>query len=506
MKFLSWNLYIKISLWLVLNLVLLAALVAGISCYVLMGRSYDGVLPASLFSARADSSLRVISANLQYRSVLEWEELLKPHARHLPVLIHIQTLDTESIRDTCIPDKMVAQAKKLPRAIYSFCPSPDIMFWDPMGGTMFAGNSSNVEYGLPPVPPALFQCTGSPARYWLGRVMYIPDVNRQIHTVLVAMESDTIDGHGLFFDIDTLLLLAAAILGVSFLWWLPFVRHLSNPLRRMANYAEEVEFESFSCIDKPFLHEKEFSGARKDEIGRVGYALVSMTQRMNRLLTGQKQFIRYVAHELNTPLAKAQMGLGVLECKLKGDERLRVQQVLRHIKRLSVLTEEVLTYLQAKASMDTPKKEYIDLCSFLSSIVMSEAPEEDVHVEVPAGLCLCSDRDYLQRIVSNLLRNALHYAGTYGPVVIRAEEREETIILSIRDMGPGVSEEDMPSLCEPFFRGRTAKDHPGGTGLGLSIVKYCTETCGGKMEYGNVSPHGFEVRLHFPSKRKNPCC
>ncbi|MGN1038518.1 MAG: hypothetical protein ACI4P0_03900 [Mailhella sp.] len=109
MKFLSWNLYIKISLWLVLNLVLLAVLVCSLSYYVLMGRGYDGVLPASLFSARADSTLRVISANLQYRSVLEWEELLKPHARHLPVLIHIQTLDTESIRDPCIPETMVAQ-------------------------------------------------------------------------------------------------------------------------------------------------------------------------------------------------------------------------------------------------------------------------------------------------------------------------------------------------------------------------------------------------------------
>ena len=499
------NLYVKLSLWMLLNFVLLATLGSVLCCYVMTNKGYDGILPASLFSTRADSSLRVISANLQYHSVLEWKELLEPHTRRLPVRVHLQSLDTESIRDPDIPDKMVEQARKLPRSIYSFCPAPEVMFWDPMGSTMFAEQNSNVEYGLPPVPPALFLHTESPSRYWLGRVMYIPDGNRQIHTVLVAMESDTVDGQGLFFDLKALGLLVAAILGISFLWWLPFVRHLSRPLRRMAKYAEEVEFDKSSCEDRTFLRDKDFSGARTDEIGRVGHAFVSMMQRMNRMLTGQRQFIRYVAHELNTPLAKAQMGLGVLECKLTGDERFRVQQVLRHIKRLSVLTEEVLAYLQAKASMTPPRSEPVDLCSFLSSLVQGEAPEEDVHVEVDAGVRLCTDRDYLQRIISNLLRNALHYAGSYGPVHIRAEAREGETVISVRDRGPGVPEEDLPLLCEPFFRGRASSTHPGGTGLGLSIVKDCTESCGGQLEYDNIRPQGFEVRLHFPSRRKNVC-
>lgn len=485
-----------------LNLVLLAALGFGVCSYALLGRGGSGVLPATLFSQRADSVLRVISANLQYCSVLKWEELLEPHSASLPVRIHIQSLDTESIRNNDIPARMVEQARKLPRAIYSFCPDPEIMFWDPMGSTMFASSNSNVEYGLPPVPPALFRHTDSPSRYWLGRVMYIPDSNRQIHTVLVAMESDTVDGHGLFFDLNSLCLLVAVILGVSFLWWLPFVHHLSRPLRRMAKYADEVEFENFSCAGKPVRNERDFSGARKDEIGRVGYALVSMTQRMNRMLTGQRQFIRHVAHELNTPLAKAQMGLGVLECKLEGNDRLRVQQVLKHIKRLSVLTEEVLTYLQAKATMDTPKKVSVDLCPFLSFIVQSEAPDADVHVEVNPGLCLYTDRDYLQRIISNVLRNALNYAGSYGPIMIRAEKNDRETTISVEDRGLGVRDEDMKFLCEPFFRGHAAAAHTGGTGLGLSIVKHCMEVCGGWLEYGNLQPQGFSVRLHFPLKKE----
>ena len=171
-----------------------------------------------------------------------------------------------------------------------------------------------------------------------------------------------------------------------------------------------------------------------------------------------------------------------------------------------MLTEEVLSYLQAKAAMTTPKEVPIDVCAFLSSMVQSEAPDADVHVEVEQGLRLCTDRDYLQRIVSNVLRNALNYAGNDGPIVIRAERGEAEIVLSVTDHGPGARQEDLPSLCEPFFRGHAATTPPGGTGLGLSIVKYCIEACGGRLEYGNVQPHGFRVRLYFPQKKKNHCC
>ena len=154
MHFLSRNLYVKITIWMLLNLMLLAALGMGIGYSVLMGKNSDNALPASLFSTRADGTLRVISANLQYHSVLEWEELLRPYARTLPVQLHFYTLDTESIRDRSIPELMIEHAMRLPKAIYSFCPPPEVMFWDSMNtATTSETDSSNTEYGLPPVPP-----------------------------------------------------------------------------------------------------------------------------------------------------------------------------------------------------------------------------------------------------------------------------------------------------------------------------------------------------------------
>ena len=80
-----------------------------------------------------------------------------------------------------------------------------------------------------------------------------------------------------------------------------------------------------------------------------------------------------------------------------------------------MLTDEVLSYLQAKASLGTPKNERIYLCPFLSSIVRSEAPEADVNVFADKDAWLWTDKDYLRRAVCNVLRNAIIYAGEAGP-------------------------------------------------------------------------------------------
>ena len=266
----------------------------------------------------------------------------------------------------------------------------------------------------------------------------------------------------------------------------------------MVHYAEQVEMDNFVCLDKALSESKTFSGERRDEIGRLGHAFMSMTRRVGMLISGQSQFIRHIAHELNSPLARTQIGLAVLEERLEGKPRERVRRIMKDIDRLSVLTDEVLSYLQAKASLGTPKQERVYLCPFLSSLVRSEAPDADVHVFADKDAWVWVDKDYLRRIVINLLRNAVAYAGDAGPVVVSVREEPGEVCITIRDKGPGVPEQDLPLLLEPFYRGKASLTHPGGSGLGLSIVKYCMEACGGRIEYGNAEPSGFQVALFFP--------
>ena len=497
LKNVPFSLYSKIALWLVLNLVLLVVLGVGIGWYVLLGNG-NGLVPAHLFSSNIENSFRLISVNLQYRSVFTWQKLLKQYDRGDALRFHLRSLETGVLYDDCIPDEVIRAAKGIPKSTFTLCPDPDVPLWDSLRGGFFDTQQKNMEAGLPPIPPAIFLRTESPTRYWYGRILYIPDKNQQLHYVLLALETDSFYGYGLFFEFKGVLLVILAVLGVSCLWWWPFVRHLSRPLLKMVHYAEQVEMDNFVCLDKALSESKTFSGERRDEIGRLGHAFMSMTRRVGMLISGQSQFIRHIAHELNSPLARTQIGLAVLEERLEGKPRERVRRIMKDIDRLSVLTDEVLSYLQAKASLGTPKQERVYLCPFLSSLVRREAPDADVHVFADKDAWVWVDKDYLRRIVINLLRNAVAYAGDAGPVVVSVREEPGEVCITIRDKGPGVPEQDLPLLLEPFYRGKASLTHPGGSGLGLSIVKYCMEACGGRIEYGNAEPSGFQVALFFP--------
>ena len=232
LKNMTYSLYSKIALWLVLNLVLLAVLGFGIGWYVLLG---NGLVPAHFFSSNIENSFRLVSVNLQYRSVFTWQKLLKQYDRGEALRFHLRTLETGVLYDDCIPEKVIQAAMAIPKSSFTLCPDPDMQLWDSLRGGFFDTQQRNMEAGLPPIPPAIFVRTHSPARYWYGRVLYIPDKNHQLHYVLLALETDSFYGYGLFFEFRGVLLVILAVLGVSCLWWWPFVRHLSRPLLKMVH-------------------------------------------------------------------------------------------------------------------------------------------------------------------------------------------------------------------------------------------------------------------------------
>jgi two-component system sensor histidine kinase TctE len=101
----------------------------------------------------------------------------------------------------------------------------------------------------------------------------------------------------------------------------------------------------------------------------------------------------------------------------------------------------------------------------------------------------------LREALSNLIDNALHYAGRGATVTLRVQRQDEQAIVEVEDNGPGLPEEDLPRIFERFWR---ASEQPGGCGLGLPIVAEITLRHGGTTEAINVQPHGLCVRLSLP--------
>jgi two-component system sensor histidine kinase CpxA len=112
----------------------------------------------------------------------------------------------------------------------------------------------------------------------------------------------------------------------------------------------------------------------------------------------------------------------------------------------------------------------------------------DIHVS--------ADRDLLVRAIANLLRNAIRYAASAGPITITAMPQGREVLLTVADQGPGVPEEELPRIFDAFYRTDPARTREtGGTGLGLAIVKTCIESCGGTVSARNRQPHGLEVTV-----------
>ena len=167
LKNMTYSLYSKIALWLVLNLVLLAVLGFGIGWYVLLG---NGLVPAHFFSSNIENSFRLVSVNLQYRSVFTWQKLLKQYDRGEALRFHLRSLETGVLYDDCIPEKVIQAAMAIPKSSFTLCPDPDMQLWDSLRGGFFDTQQRNMEAGLPPIPPAIFVRTHSPARYWLSLI------------------------------------------------------------------------------------------------------------------------------------------------------------------------------------------------------------------------------------------------------------------------------------------------------------------------------------------------
>jgi len=134
-------------------------------------------------------------------------------------------------------------------------------------------------------------------------------------------------------------------------------------------------------------------------------------------------------------------------------------------------------------------------------VVSREAPDSDqVRVAVAEDLEVVADPELLARALSNVLRNAVRYAGNAGPIDISAINQDGQVELEVKDSGPGVAEEMLGQLFEPFFRPDSARGkETGGVGLGLAIVKTCIQTCHGTVSARNLKPQGFAVTLTVPT-------
>ena len=157
--------------------------------------------------------------------------------------------------------------------------------------------------------------------------LFEPGERRPSLAVLVV-SSDSMSGRGLFFDVRPWVFVAAAIVLLSMAIWLPFVRGLTRSIGQMTATAEQMARGQFDI---------EVPARRSDELGRLAVAINQLSARLGGYLGGQRRFLGDISHELNTPLARLDVALGILEGQVDDPDRELVADAQDEVRLMSQL-------------------------------------------------------------------------------------------------------------------------------------------------------------------------
>ena len=230
-------------------------------------------------------------------------------------------------------------------------------------------------------------------------------------------------------------------------------------------------------------------------VGAVFVAKAGEHVGLERSLDERTNFVSLASHELRTPIAVVHGIVSTLY--LRGDE-LDAQQLCdlratayEQTSRLAELTEKLLDLSRLEAGAVANHREGVRLRRLVDDLLERTVPQRrgDVVVEVDPELELETDPDALERVLSNLIVNALRY----GKPQVRVRVEGPRIV--VEDCGKGVDPSLVPRLFDRFTRGRRDS---GGSGLGLAIARSYAEALGGSLVYEQAKPHGARFALVLP--------
>ncbi|GAA5523414.1 HAMP domain-containing histidine kinase [Aliifodinibius salicampi] len=281
---------------------------------------------------------------------------------------------------------------------------------------------------------------------------------------------------------------------------------LTRRLRRMAATIEK--------FDEGNLNQR-VPVDSNDEIGRLAQSFNSMADTLQENVKELKksdqlrrELIANVSHDLRSPLASIQ---GYLETiLLKGAELSDEKRekyfniILKNTVGLRKLVDELFELSKLDTQQVEPETEPFSIGDLVQDVVLKfeqKAAEKDIQIEpiCPSGMPLVrGDIAMIERVLSNLIENAIQYSDKGGQIEIELEKQNSSVAIQVKDNGPGISEDDLPHIFDRFYRAEKSRSRSsGGTGLGLAIAKKIMELHNREINARNRENGGsvFEIEL-----------
>ncbi len=326
-------------------------------------------------------------------------------------------------------------------------------------------------------------------RGYLGEKRSIKIAEVQQHDLPSAMQVQLTDGTWVTFSHERPpefrlpygLLLNLLILLLTVITFLFFaVRWMTKPLLVLANAAEELGNN---------MHRPPLAETGPTEVKRAAHAFNRMQSQLINYVQGRTRILAAMSHDLKTPITRLRLRTELLkdpELKIKFD---------KDLKEMEAMVTATLDYMRGIDTREPAQP--VDIMALLESI-QADAEEmgQEVNIEGACNAPYKGEPQALKRGITNLIDNAIKY-GQCAHVSVQDSAKELRII--IRDNGPGIPEDKLEQVQEPFYRLEASRNRDtGGTGLGLTIARSIAEAHGGKLSLRNGSNGGLEVALLLP--------
>jgi signal transduction histidine kinase len=328
--------------------------------------------------------------------------------------------------------------------------------------------------------------TGAPAAN--GTRLYFFFSEEGLRHELAVLRNILLGGVGI-------LVLLAALAGIV------LARSTLRPVGRASAAAQSLA-EGLLETRLPVEGQDEF-GAWAQSFNEMAAALETKIAALSAAQARERRFTADVAHELRTPLT-ALVGeaslLGEHLDRMPAESRRPAELLIADVGRLRRLVEELMEISRFDAGAESVQAEEVDVAALVAATLRARGWDGRVRLDGD-GLTLTSDPRRLERIVANLVGNALEHGA--DEVSVRLASDNGSTIVEVADDGPGIAPEHLPHLFERFYKADAARSG-GGTGLGLAIAQENARLLGGEIHVTSELGEGSRFTLQLPVAKPLP--
>lgn len=246
---------------------------------------------------------------------------------------------------------------------------------------------------------------------------------------------------------------------------------------------------------------------RGDEIGQLGRSFNDMAERLERHIVSERRLLGDISHELRSPLARLKFAIKL--ARTSPDKEAALDRIEHDVNRIASLVADIVEITTVEGDPAMRATEPVNVAEVVQAVARDCAVEADVRgcrlvMDGNRDVKVTGSRELLRRAVENVVRNAIRYSPEGAPIEITLERSEQEVCIAVRDHGPGVPNEMLSRIFDPFFRVEEARNQTGGgSGLGLSIAKRAIQAHHGRIKAENANP-GLRVRLAVPVGERLP--